>query len=192
MTLAYTLSGGAPILKKLKLGASVSTAGIPIIADASNDYGECIPCTTTSFADTYGVAIDTGTYTTTKAATMVEGVVTVIVNPDAVYKARMSGTSTTGADLVHLEPSGQNTAGTTIADTEVGSASTAGGTVWGISGANVGHSRIITTFNSGTSIVVTVPFPSTIETTDVYAQCPYSRNGSNGNLQTTATFDEAN
>lgn len=192
MKLAYTLTGSAPILKKLKLGASVATAGIPVIADASNDYGECIPATTTSAADTYGVAIDTGTYTTTKSATMVEGVVTVIVNPDAVWKARISGGATTGTAAVDLEPSGQNTAGTTIADTEVGSASTAGGTVWGVSGANVGHSRIITTFNSGTSIVTTVPFPNTIETTDVYIQCPWSRNGSNGNLQLTSTFDEAN
>jgi hypothetical protein len=192
MKLAYTLDGSAPILKKLKLGASVATAGIPVIADASNDYGECIPATTTSAADTYGVAIDTGTYTTTQSATMVEGVVTVIINPNAVWKALMSGGATSGTTLQVLESTVQSTAGTTITDSSVGSATMAGGTAWGVAGGNVGHSRIITTFNSGTSIVVTVPFPQDIETTDDYAQCPWSRNGSNGNLQLTSTFEQAN
>src|SRR3972149_958788 len=154
MKLAYILGAGAPILKKFKLGATVATAGIPVIVDSTNDYGEVLPCTTTSFADTYGVGIEAGTYTTTKAASMVEGVVTVIINPDAVYKALMAGGSSNNTTLQALVPTAQNTAGTTITDADVGTATTKGGAAWGVSGGNVGHSRIITTFNSATSIVV--------------------------------------
>ena len=190
MQIGGFLGGGAPVLKKFKLGASVANAGIPVIVDASNDFGECIPCTTTSFADTWGLAVDTGTYTTTQAAT--EGVVTVCINPDLIVRALLSGGATEGTALQALITTSASAGGTTITDADVGTATSVAGTCWCASGNNVGQSRIITTFNSAVSIVVTVPFPRAIATTDTYHQCPFSRNGSagSGNAQTTTLFTQ--
>lgn len=188
MYAAHILSGSAVILKKFKLGATVATAGIPVIADLTNDYGEVIPATTTSMANTPGLGIDTGTYSATQGQT--EGVVTVIVNPDLVVRSRLSGGATEGTNLVLLSNTSANGAGTTITDGDVGTASTAGGIVWCLSGNNVGLSRVITTFNSGANIVVTVPFPRTIAVGDTFVQSPLGRGGSGGNMQLTSAFYE--
>jgi hypothetical protein len=191
MKLAYTLDGSAPIIKKYKVGASVANAGVPVMVDASNKYGNVIPCTTTSAADTYGVSVDTATYSATQGA--VEGVVSVIINPFAVYKALMAGGATENTTLQVLIPTGANSAGTTVTDADVGTAEMDGGTIWGITGANAGQSRVLTNYTSGTNAVVTVPFLNDIATTDTYALCPYCvGTAGGGNVQLTALFTQAN
>ena len=100
MQIGYFLSGAAPRMKKLKIGATIATAGIPLIVDSTNDYGEAIACTTTSMADCLGLGLDTATYTTTQSATMVEGLVTCVINPDLVIKALMSQGATDRKSVV--------------------------------------------------------------------------------------------
>lgn len=190
---SYHLYGGAAVLKKLKVGATVS-AGTPTISDTTNNYGEVIPATTTTATDTHGIALDTGTYTTTQATDMVEGVVTCDVRPDTVVKARVSGGATAGTDMTKLSNTSASAGGTTITDADVGTADMVSGTVWRLlPGGAHGESRIITTHNSGTSFVVTVPFSTAIAVGDEFLFVPFSNVGDGGgNVQFTSDFTEAN
>jgi hypothetical protein len=191
MKLAYTLDGSAPIIKKYKVGATVARAGVPVMVDASNKYGSVIPCTTTSAADTYGVSVDAATYSTVQGAT--EGVVSVIINPFAVYRALMTGSATENTTLQALIPTGTSAGGTTITDADVGTAEMDGGTIWGVSGANAGQSRTLTNYTSATNAVVTVPFANGILTTDVYAECPWCvGTAGGGNVQLSTLLTQAN
>lgn len=181
-----TICGGAEFKLKLKVGATVSNAGTICIGDGTNNYGETIPCTTTSFLDSYGISLDTATYSATQGDA--EGIVTLSSRPDQIISARMSGSSTTGTDLTTLSNTSASAGGTTVTDADVGTADLVSGTVWCIGGANVGHSRIITTFNSATSVVVTVPFPRAIAVGDTFLFCPYSRMEEGASaIQTTGT-----
>lgn len=189
MQAAYHLMGGAPLLKRVKIGASIVNAGIPVIDGVAG----VIPSTTTDFADTLGLAEDTGTYSTTQGDA--EGLVTVSVRPDLVIKALMSGGAAEGTALTTLANTSAETAGTTITDTDVGTAAMASGTIWCIAGANVGQSRTITTLTASTSIAVTVPFKNDIANGDQFLFCPYNNaltGLGQGNVQATTAFYQAN
>lgn len=187
------LYGGAAHRIKLKVGATVSNAGTIVISDTGPN-AECLPATTTSFADSYGISLDTATYSATQAdLSTTDRQVTVDARPDCIIRARMSGSATTGANLTLLANTAASTGGTLITDADVGTADMVSGTVWCITGANVGHSRIITTHSASTSFTVIVPFPRTIAVNDEFLWCPYSRLGGAaardgaGNVQATGT-----
>lgn len=185
----YHLCGGAGVLRKVKAGASFANAGIGAIDGTAG----AIPVTTTDGADAYGLALDTATYSTTQGDA--EGLVTIDIRPDLVIRARMSGGATEGTALTTLSNTLAETAGTTVTDADVGTASSATGTLWCTKGANVGQSRIITTFNSATDVVVTVPFKNDIAAGDEFLWCPYNAcdaGAGGGNVQTTTLFTEAN
>src|SRR5690348_15751963 len=153
------LSGDAARLKRYKIGSSFSTKGV--IAQAGSAAG-IIPATTTSFADSPGLALDTATYTTTQATVLSSGeaMVMVDVHPLLVVRALMCGGATDGTALTTLTNTSASSGGTVCTDaTNVGTASMATGTLYCTSGNNVGQSRVITTFSSGASETVTVPFP---------------------------------
>ena len=137
----------------------MANRGIIMIGGATTSLG-VIPCTTTSFANAQGFAMDVGTYSTTQGAA--EGLVTLDVRPDLVIRALMTAGATEGTALTVLQTTSASAGGTTVTDADVGSADMDGGTVWCISGNNVGHSRGITAHTGSTSIVVTVPFPRAI------------------------------
>lgn len=188
MKLGYHLSGGAPLLRRLKIGASFANAGIVTINGAAG----VIPSTTTDFADSMGLALDTGTYSTTQGDA--EGLVTVDIRPDAAIRALMSGGATEGTALTTLVNTAASTAGTTVTDADVGSADMVSGTVWCTKGANVGQSRPIATHNSATDFVVTVPFKNDIAVGDEFLFCPYNEVGLTdgaGNVQTSTLFTQA-
>lgn len=176
MEAAYYLAGGGAHLKKYKLGAAQANAGILMIAGATTAVG-LIPTATTGDGTVpyYGLAVDRGTYSSTQGDA--EGIVTVDARPDLVVKALMSGAATEGTALTVLNSTSASAGGTTITDADTGSADMDGGTTWCISGNNVGHSRSITAHTGSTSIVVTVPFPRAIATTDSYLFCPYNMAG---------------
>jgi hypothetical protein len=162
------------LLKRYKLGATQSYAGIVMIGGATTSVG-LIPSTTTSFANAYGLATDQGTYSSTQGAE--EGMVTVDVRPDLVIRALMTGSSTEGTALTVLQSTSASSGGTTVTDADTGGNDMDGGTVWCLSGNNVGLSRSITAHTGSTSIVVTVPFPRAIATTDEYLMCPWNMAG---------------
>lgn len=196
MQVAYHLCGsGASLQKKLKLGAAQANAGVIMIGGAGTSLG-VIPCTTTSFANAHGLAIDEGVYSTTQGDA--EGLVTVDVRPDLVIRARMSGGATEGTSLVTLVNTAASAGGTVITDADVGSADLDGGTIWCTKGNNVGYSRLVTAFSSATSATVTVPFPRAIAVGDEFIVVPHNMHGTgaagadgSGFLQTTTLFTEA-
>lgn len=166
-----------------KISATV-VEGQPVIVAADGAYGGSITDpTTTSLADCAGIVIGatshnphgggagTLTYSTTQGDT--EGMARVIVNPDLVFRARMSGSATTGTSLTTFTNTAASTAGTTLSSASLGTATMDNGTVWCIGGANLGKSRRVTTWTNSTSLVVTVPFPKTIAVGDTFLVCPF-------------------
>lgn len=143
MELAYTLSGGAPLLKKYMAGTTMATAGIPVLGavDAATDLASIEPITASSAVNTgsqVGLLIDaTGTVAATGITDSAELFGTVIINPDAVLRARMSGGTTSGTALAigtvtTASPTGVDVTGVTTFDN---------GAVWGYDGSNVGDFR---------------------------------------------------
>jgi hypothetical protein len=195
MDVAYHLAGGATFAMKLKLGAAQANAGIIVMGGVTTAVG-AIPVTTTSFANANGLSLDRGVYSSTQGDA--EGLVTVDVRPDLIIRALMSGGATEGTALTALNSTSASAGGTTVTDADVGSADMDGGTVWCIEGNNVGLSRSITAHTGSTSIVVTVPFPRAIATTDTYVMCPWNKCGTGAagadgpaTVQTTTLFTQA-
>jgi hypothetical protein len=183
MELDSHMFGGAALLKKYKLAATVANIGVPLVQTATTC--NISPGTTTSFADTIGISTDTDTYSTSQAAILArvnalvgtgEGIITCNVRSDAIIRALMTGAATENTTLALLTNTSASSTGLTVTAT-VQSADLDGGTIWCISGANVGYSRTITTHTSTTSLAVTVPFPRTIAVGDVFLACPWNTTG---------------
>ena len=158
MDYAWSYSSGAAVARKCVVGATVANAGIPLLQPAAGGPG-LINATADGAADSVGVAIDTATYTTTQSTTSdIEAVATVIISPDAVYKAKMSGGATENTALQIFTVTTAAAAGLApVLDDSVASPTMDEGTIWGYSGANVGLKRRITSVSSNTP-TVTVPF----------------------------------
>ena len=191
------LGGGAGVHRRYKIAATIANLGIPAIA--ATDAVGLRPATTTSFADSPGLILDTATYSAAQSATHAEGLVTVSVRDDVIIKALMSGAAAEGTALIVLSNTAASTDGLTITDADVGTADMVSGTVWGRSGANVGQSRVITTHTGSTSFGVTVAFLNDIAVGDEFLFCPWSMIGTGaasldgvGNVQATTLFTQAN
>lgn len=167
----------------LKITATV-VEGEPVINSVAGAYaGSITDPTTTSLANCAGLVIGASSFnphgggagTLTYSATQgdTEGLARVIINPDLVFRARMSGSATTGTSLTVYTNTAASTAGTTVTDSDLGTATMDDGIAWCIGGGNVGKSRRITTWTNSTSFVVTVPFPKTIAVGDTFLHCPY-------------------
>lgn len=191
MDFAYLLNGGAPIARKYVIGASVANAGIPLLAPSSSGGTGLANGTTTSAADTVGVAIDTGTYTTTQSLVAdIERTVTVIINPDAVFKAKMSGGATENTALqIFTVVTAASDGLAPVMDDSVASPEMDEGVVWGYSGNNVGLKRKITT-TSTTTMTVTVPFKS-VPVGDQFLIAPYWYFALSPNVQLTTNLYQA-
>ena len=165
-----------------KISATVvlDQAVIAEVADTGGGY--ITDATTTSLVDFVGSVLGASsrgpdgnagslTYSTTQGDT--EGLVRVYINPDIIYRARMSGGATL-ANLQTVTTTGASAAGTTITATDTPENDLDDGTCWCLTGANAGLSRKVTTFTANTSWVVTVPFPRTIAIGDTFCVVPYS------------------
>ena len=158
MDYAWSVSSGAAVARKYVVGASVANAGIPLIEPTAGAEG-LLNGTVSDVTNAVGVAIDTATYTTTQSTTSdIEAVATVIISPDAVYKAKMSGGATENTALQIFTVTTADSAGTSVlVDNDPNSPDMNEGTCWGYSGANVSVKRRIeaTAANDAT---ITVPF----------------------------------
>lgn len=189
------LSGGAGILKKYKVGASFSNPGLLTRFLTTNPAG-LTPVTTTTIADSAGLALDTVTYAATD--TDVEDLVTVSTRPDLIVGALMSGGATEGTALTLLSNTSADTTGLTITDGDVGANDMTGGTIWRYQGGIGGESRHITTHTGSTSMAVTRRFLQTIAASDEFLFCPWSLMGDGasgfdgvGNVQPTTNLYQA-
>lgn len=194
--LAYTFSSCSPLIKKFKAGTgftATTSPGIQVLV-SSTGVGGVLPCTTTGGVDVIGHSLDTTTYTVTQSTTMVEGVVSVITNPDGVFSYLMSGTAASGGALNLTTNSAASSAGTlitiTTGDVAPNSPTMLDGVAYCVKGNNVGLSRKITTV-AATTATLLVPFPFTIAAGDQFILSPFnigglsSLGGTNGTLTTT-------
>ena len=185
MKVAHILSGGAAVVKRYKVGAT-AIAGIPVL-DADTGTAGVKNATTTSFADAIGVTVDAATYTTAQAADMVEGVISVVINPDAVLKALMVSAATGNTQLNITTNTVASAAGTvvtiTTGDPVPNSPEMLDGTMICVSGANVGITRGITTTDATTATAV-VPFPYDLAVGDTFVLIPWNAPGPNGSAMT--------
>ncbi len=169
------ISSSTPVMKKYKSSATTLVAGIIGLRSAANAAGQVSVSTTTSFGDAVGFILDQGekfgattSYSTTQGA--VEGVVTLICNPDMILRAQMvtgaTGTSITQDTVATAVSNGL----TVVGGTSVASPDMDEGLIWFTSGANVGESRKITSTSTVTATVL-VPFPraSAVGDTFLYA-----------------------
>jgi len=158
--------GGDPLLKTVKVGVTVANAGVVVLKD-TNKYGHVKPCTATASADSMGLALQAATY-----ATSLEATTQIIMNPFAVLRAKCSGAAAEDTALTVLENTGAST--TVFSSTSVGTADMTGGTVFMLSGANAGLSRVVTSTVSATSITVNCAFPNSIAVGDKAVWLPFS------------------
>lgn len=192
MNYAYSLTGGTPVVKKFKIGSTVATLGMPIEAAIAADAGVA-KADPTQWLDAIGANVDTGTYSATQGDA--EGVVGVVVNPDAVWRARLNEGATAGTQLAIITNSSANTAGTTITittgDAAPNSPEMDNGYVACIAGNNVGLYRKIDS-TAATTIGVLVPFPRTIASGDVFVMSGGSvvAESANDNRQFTTNMQE--
>lgn len=190
--LAYLLSGGAPIVKRCKIAATMSTAGIPVELAVAGEAGINLPGTTQTWTDAVGVTLDTGTYSTTQGDA--EGLVSVIINPQAVYRLLMVQNGA-GDQLTLTTNSAVSAAGTVITittgDPAPNSPTHDEGMALCVTGANVGQTRKITSV-AATTATVTVPFLNDLAVGDVFIHVPWSPwDVTNNNLEVSNTQQSA-
>jgi len=171
MELVYLLSGGAPIVKRFLASAAIDNAGIVLEADdaaaGSGVGGVSLPAASAVGGPSVGICIDTVSSFPDDPDAQVNAdadvFVSVIVNPAAVYRAKMSGSSTADTALASFSPDAADSLGENVSDSATTAVS--GGAVWGLSGGNSGIVRRADT----TDPRVAVSFPNAIATSDVYS-----------------------
>jgi hypothetical protein len=180
MEFGYLLGGGAPTIKKYKMAAG-HAAGIVVLVAAANATG-LSTSTTTSFAKTVGLTMDAGvsqgsplTYSTVQGNP--EYLQTVIVNPDAVFKAFLAG-SAAGAALEERTVGTVSSNGLTVVgtsgDSDPSSPDMDEGTVWYTTGGNASQSRKITSTTTPLTVTVIMPFFNANKVGDKYLTIPYT------------------
>lgn len=171
MNFAGLLSGGAPVIKKYQISASLTVLGTPLVASAANAAGLSAG-TTTAVTDMVGCNLDLATYATAQGTNSPEALASILINPDAIWQIFMSGGATAGTAETTRSVTTASTDGLSVTTaTDWSSPTTDEGTIWGISGANAGQVRKITSV-SGTAATVTVAFANDTVIGDVFGFAP--------------------
>lgn len=176
MELAYILGGGAPIIKRYQMGVTNANTGVPYTVPAAGTAGVVIG-TTTGATDLVGMSIEApGTYGTAQNSDNSDPAKTValVINPDAVWDALMSGGATENTVLAQHTVTTASTDGLTVTTaTEWSNPTFDEGTTWGYSGANAGKARKITSVST-TAGTLTVAFPADTAVGDIFLRAPYN------------------
>lgn len=187
MEIAGLLSGGAPVIKRFQIGEAMATSGVPVVVATAGDGGVKL-ASTTAAADMVGVTLDSqSTLVTAQQSdnSDPERLVSVVVNPDVMLRAKLSGGAT--ADTAMLIGT-VDTASTTGLDvnTEIDYTNFDEGGIFGFSGSNAGIFRRIGVGDS-TDATVVVAFPADIAVGDVFLHIPFYP-GSNQFVQLTSNL----
>lgn len=171
MEFSGLLSGGAPVVMKYQISASLTVLGTPLVASAAGAAGLSAG-TTTNVTDMVGCNIDLATYATAQGANSPEALASVIVNPDAIWKIFMSGGATAGTAETLRAVTTASTDGLSVTTGDNWSSPTVDeGTVWGVTGANAGQVRKVTSV-SATAATVTVAFARDTVVGDLFGWAP--------------------
>jgi len=172
MEYAYMAGGGAPLAMKFQIGVTFPDAGVPVIGNVDGGPGVLLP-TTTAAANQVGVSLDTATYVTAQQTdgSSAEREINVIISPDAVFRAKMTGGA---AENTALTLYNVTTASTTGLDVVTGDdfSNFDEGVIWGYDGANVGQKRKIT-IGDATDASVTVAFDNDTVVGDNFMVAPW-------------------
>jgi len=189
MDVIGNFAGKSPVILPFQIGEAMAAAGVPVVVGGAGIGGVSLAATTTA-SDFIGI-------TTNIQATLVtaqqagnadpERLVRVIVNPDMIIKARLSGSSTSGADLTVYTVT---TASTTGLDVVTGDDFTNfdEGAIHCIKGANVGVTRKIGV-GDATDATVVIAFPNDIAVGDQFIVLPFFP-GENQFVQLTTDLTE--
>lgn len=176
MEFQYDLSGNSsPVLKRYQVAATNTVLGRPYLKTADGGVGIVLG-TTTGAVDYIGVNVDAaGTYAAGQNSDGSDNAkyTTLIVNPLAVYKARLSGGATDGTALTARTVTTASTDGLTVthAAYDASSPDMDEGVIWGYSGANAGVYRKITS-TSSTATTVILAFPRDTAVGDEFLLAP--------------------
>jgi hypothetical protein len=199
MNFAYLLSGGAPIVKKFQVNATLATAGIPVTKGGANTKG-VIAATTTAAVGMVGVTLDTATYAAGQNADKSDqaAYVSVIINPGAVWRAKLCGGATENTALPLFACTTASATGLSVTATgvtDLTSPTMDEGVIFGYDGANGGIGRKITSVAATVATVITA-FPRATVVGDrffVVPLCgsPFGFEASNPQLTTLLTQVDA-
>lgn len=171
----YDLFGQtSPHVKKYAIGATFLHAGVLVEAPNAGDAG-VTPCSTTAAADVVGISYDTATYVTAQQTdgTSAARVVSVAVNPFAVYRFLMSGGATEGTALTLYDVTTASTDGLAVTTGDDWTLPQFDeGVLWGYDGANTKQMRKITA-TSATAATVTVALDYDTVVGDNFLRAPY-------------------
>lgn len=192
MQFAYNLSGIATAhLKKYQIGEAMATAGVPVLVGGAENEGLALAATTTA-VDCVGITLDTqGTLVTAQQSDSSDParLVTVQVNPDAVFSAKMSNGATSDTALALQTVTSDATDGlSVITGAEWSSPTFDEGAVWGYTG-NPGVARKITSVSSTTG-TVKIAFPNDVLTGENYLRAPYAPTPESQFVELTGTLDQ--
>jgi hypothetical protein len=163
MEFAYTIGGGAPHVKKYIVdSAAALIQGVPIQSAAETDNNDgVIAATTTVCVGCLGVTLDAATTTAAQTGTGDNAAyVSTIINPDAVWRAKLNAGATEDVALALIT---QDVASTT--GLGPGSTCTDEFMVWGYEGANAGFYRRTTAADT-----VVIAFPYDIAVGDTFIE----------------------
>ena len=176
MEYAYSLSGAAaPVLKRYQVAATDTTIGRYYLKAADGGVGVVLGSTTDG-TDFVGVNVDAaGTFAAGQNADGSDNAkyTALIVNPLAIYRARLSGGATDGTALTARTVTTATTDGLVITHSafDASSPDMDEGVIWGYLGANAGVYRKITA-TSTTSTTVILAFPRDDAVGDQYLVAP--------------------
>ncbi len=175
MRFAYNLnSNSAPVVKKFQVGETMANAGVPVLVGGSGNEGIAL-ASTTAAVDLVGVTLDTATLVTAQQSdnSDTERTVSVIINPGAVYKAKLSGGATDDTALaLHTVTTASTTGLVVTTATAWDSPTFDEGLVFGYEGANAGKGRKITSVSS-TAGTILVAFPNDTAVGDTFMRLPF-------------------
>ena len=176
MDFGYDLSGvSTPIIKKYTVAASNVVLGVPYLKVADGGVGVILGALGGA-ADFVGVNIDAaGTFAAAQQSDNSdnEKVTSLIINPGAVFRARLSGGAVSGSALKERTVTTASLDGLTVthADFDAATPSMDEGVIWGARGANSGKARKITSVST-TATTVILAFPQDINVGDTFFHAP--------------------
>lgn len=176
MEFQYDLSGnGVPLLKRYQVAATNANVGNHYLKAADGGVGVVLG-STTGAVDFVGMSVDApGTYAAGQNSDGSDNAkyVTLIINPLAVYRARLSGGATDGTALTEHTVTSASTDGLSVTHSayDASSPTMDEGVIWGYSGANAGVYRKITSVSS-TATTVILAFPKDTAVGDTFLHAP--------------------
>lgn len=175
MIFASMLCGGAPVKLQYQVGENMATAGVPVVKGGSGAKGITL-ATTIAAVGMLGCTLDTATLVTAQQTDNSDTArfVTVIVNPLAVWRAKLSGGAGNNTALTKYNVTTAASDGLSVTSTAIDWTSPASdeGLLYGYDGANAGIGRKITSTGAATVATLLVALPNDTVVGDNFLRIP--------------------